>query len=468
MLSEGDFNIAAAVSLNGLTEAVMEGSGWGTNIVAPSSGTLSRMLTVGASGSVATRCAVRHLKLTGDTGLTGTADGLDVGSGGNFAVDCELERVYATGIKSSAIAVYADGTKIIRCYSIDNGVCLYTSGADDVVILGGKYKDTKNTSTGEVMYINGGDRVKLLFAHLEQTTNNGEALDWRAIDGLIMGATIKLGALSGNNGAIINAAATVGKWIGGRVEHAGYSGTPGAGIQLNAPDWSLVGISFAWDVNAACILLQTSAAHIAIAECIAESGTWFVHCNDIAGGVRLLGNIARGANITDAVRVETSTVNFSGLYARGNTFSGLGGYAYRVVEGGAPTKTVSNWDTDDLDLSGNSGGTFVGSATGSDIWRRATVGYKTKNDVLSGTFDIASTGIKTVTIAHGLDVTPTAQQCAVRVIEDTNVDDWAYDLLKVESTDATNVVVKINVSTASATGGATAKIGLSMDASKRA
>ena len=88
--------------------------------------------------------------------------------------------------------------------------------------------------------------------------------------------------------------------------------------------------------------------------------------------------------------------------------------------------------------------------------------------LLSGTFAIDSTGIKTITVAHGLAYTPALQDCQLTVVEDTNVDDWAYNLLKVESVDATNVVTKVNVSTASGTGGATAKLALHLyiDATK--
>lgn len=86
--------------------------------------------------------------------------------------------------------------------------------------------------------------------------------------------------------------------------------------------------------------------------------------------------------------------------------------------------------------------------------------YVTEANKLSGTFLIDSTGVKTVTIAHGLNVTPALEDCAVSVVEDSAVDDWAYNLLKVTAVDATNVTVKINVSTASLTAAATAKIAL--------
>lgn len=80
--------------------------------------------------------------------------------------------------------------------------------------------------------------------------------------------------------------------------------------------------------------------------------------------------------------------------------------------------------------------------------------------LLSGTFAIDSTGIKTVTTAHGFRVAPALEDVQLSTVEETNVDDWAYDLLKIESVDATNVVAKINVSTASGSGSATARLAI--------
>ena len=80
--------------------------------------------------------------------------------------------------------------------------------------------------------------------------------------------------------------------------------------------------------------------------------------------------------------------------------------------------------------------------------------------LLSATFAIDSTGVKTITTAHGFRTAPALEDVQVSTVEETNVDDWAYNLLKIESVDATNVVAKINVSTASATGSATARLAI--------
>lgn len=85
---------------------------------------------------------------------------------------------------------------------------------------------------------------------------------------------------------------------------------------------------------------------------------------------------------------------------------------------------------------------------------------KTENNTISDTFAIDSIGIITMNIHHGLAIIPTAQDCYLTVVQNTAVDDWAYNMLKIVSTDAKNVIVKINISTASATVGATAKLAL--------
>lgn len=85
--------------------------------------------------------------------------------------------------------------------------------------------------------------------------------------------------------------------------------------------------------------------------------------------------------------------------------------------------------------------------------------YAVEQNVLSGTFAIDSTGIKTVTIAHGLPVTPTIGQIQLTVTEDTDTDAWTYGFVKVESVDATNVTAKVYV-TSTAPAAATAKLAM--------
>jgi hypothetical protein len=117
------------------------------------------------------------------------------------------------------------------------------------------------------------------------------------------------------------------------------------------------------------------------------------------------------------------------------------------------------WGSDPIDIQDILNYGTVGQVPRSDGKRGFFMGGVAKS-LLSATFAIDSTGIKTVTTAHGLIDTFAAKDVVLTVIEDTNVDDWAFNLLKVESVDTTNVVAKINVSTASGTGAATAKLGI--------
>ena len=88
------------------------------------------------------------------------------------------------------------------------------------------------------------------------------------------------------------------------------------------------------------------------------------------------------------------------------------------------------------------------------------LGWRTENNVLSPAFAIDGVAVVTVTIPHGLAETPDLEDCQLTVVEDTDVDDWGYSFVKVESVGAVNVVAKVNVTVASATGGATAKLAL--------
>lgn len=81
-----------------------------------------------------------------------------------------------------------------------------------------------------------------------------------------------------------------------------------------------------------------------------------------------------------------------------------------------------------------------------------------EKSLLSPTFTIDSVGMKTVTIPHLLPTTPVKKNIVLTPVSETAVEDWRYNLLKVYSVDATNIIAKIYVVTASLTAGATAKL----------
>ena len=118
------------------------------------------------------------------------------------------------------------------------------------------------------------------------------------------------------------------------------------------------------------------------------------------------------------------------------------------------------------------GGDFSGNTTnvtdnGSNNAITGVIGIRTW---ASGTanFAIGSTGVKTVTVAHNLDFTPSLDDVTVSIKENTAVDDFALGFVKKTAVDATNVTLKINVTTASATGAATATASIMSIAKKAA
>jgi hypothetical protein len=86
------------------------------------------------------------------------------------------------------------------------------------------------------------------------------------------------------------------------------------------------------------------------------------------------------------------------------------------------------------------------------------------SNVLSSGIRIDSTGVKSIDIPHGLTVTPPIQNCALTLVQDTNVDDWACGFIKTIYADQTYVHCKVNVTAASSTSGATVKLALSLTA----
>lgn len=99
----------------------------------------------------------------------------------------------------------------------------------------------------------------------------------------------------------------------------------------------------------------------------------------------------------------------------------------------------------------------------SDLVRALTIRDREVNNALtmvelSKTFAIDDTGMVTITIDNVFGFTPTTAHCQVSIVTETEVEDWGYDLLTVYSINATQVVVKVNRTTASTTVGALARV----------
>jgi hypothetical protein len=90
-------------------------------------------------------------------------------------------------------------------------------------------------------------------------------------------------------------------------------------------------------------------------------------------------------------------------------------------------------------------------------------GWKTRG-TFSADLAIDSTGTKPATVAHGLAVAPNVNDVRLSLVRVTAVTDPAFVYWWCEAVDGTNVVIRLRVSTASATAGATVRVVGTIDA----
>ena len=143
---------------------------------------------------------------------------------------------------------------------------------------------------------------------------------------------------------------------------------------------------------------------------------------------------------------------------RGNSFTDSAGTPTQIY--GVYAASGSGIITDNFFGNCTTAGVYVGVST---YLVHHNLGWTTETNIISADFAIDSVAVVEVTTAHGLDVAPSIEDIAVMVLESTAVDDWACGYVKVHEVTSTNVVCKVNVTTASATGGAKAKLGIKVD-----
>jgi hypothetical protein len=103
---------------------------------------------------------------------------------------------------------------------------------------------------------------------------------------------------------------------------------------------------------------------------------------------------------------------------------------------------------------------------GTNTHARANANWKTQCNIISLQLAADSTGSRVATISHGLGagLALTPQMCQLSLVIDTAVNDYAVKLLRVESINNTEVVVRAIVSEASATVGAKFKLAVQINA----
>jgi hypothetical protein len=168
-------------------------------------------------------------------------------------------------------------------------------------------------------------------------------------------------------------------------------------------------------------------------------------------------SIASVDTVFDGVSIDGGTlrnVDFEAT-ATGNIFQN---FVLRGVTGGTQAIRLQATSNNNVIANGTieAGSTISDSASGTVI--RNVQNWKTANNILSDPFAVDSTGAKADNVFHGLNVTPAPEdvQVAVRV-PPGGATDWRFGLLEIVGTPgASFVTVRCEVTTASATPGATA------------
>jgi hypothetical protein len=172
-----------------------------------------------------------------------------------------------------------------------------------------------------------------------------------------------------------------------------------------------------------------------------------------------------GFDVVESDRVRITSCRSNAAWSKGlsvATSTGTQAIGFQAIDclqsGVVVTAAATSTQIIGGALSGSGGTAYSDSGTGTTV--RDLAGYVNEAYVLSATFAIDATGVKTVTTAHGLAAAPTIHKCTATLTQDTNVNDFDLDWIRVKSVDATNVTCEVKVETASGTGGATAKLGI--------
>lgn len=181
-------------------------------------------------------------------------------------------------------------------------------------------------------------------------------------------------------------------------------------------------------------------------------------------GCSITNNVFWGI-VGSPIGIRGHLTNLYNTIITGNQFIDFipGTEIFNVVGGAQGNEAYHNISTSQIGLKtaladiGNPVGHGTSSSSSSSSGS-TPVAHDPDTVLLSPSFTIDSTGIKTVTIPHGLGYTPAVKAIQLTVAENTAVDDWAFNLLKIVSVNGVNIVAKINVSTGSGTGGAIANL----------
>ena len=177
--------------------------------------------------------------------------------------------------------------------------------------------------------------------------------------------------------------------------------------------------------------------------CFARSGSGKGFETGIARNIRFIGCEANN-NAEHGFYITSNNAQMIGCVSIDNSVG------FRTTTSASGTQIIGGF------VSGNGGGNVVNNGAGTRISNLG--GYVTENWVQTGNLALDSTGERTTTLAHALSTTPDITKCSVSLVKQTNVSDCVIAFCRIESVDATNIIVNAKVTTASGTGGSTFRI----------
>jgi hypothetical protein len=466
------------------------------------------------SNSAAINAAIAALSTQGGGILFFPNGTFYVGSAGIFEAINLLSNVTLMGAgKDATIIKLADGenddvinmagvfTVCIRDMTIDGNRLNQTAGvhgirsagASNLLISNVKVQNTNSYGIG----LEVGNQIRVRIANVDITGTSDDGIDIKNPNSLndeimIENLTVSnygLGGFTGQTGVDIRGPASLsGIWIrnvlasnvGVRMRNKGPATGEGGrrssltnfDIQCDSNSGTIALAIVADDVsvsngyiNGALYGIETIALNTRVTNVTAENCTGEAFRSSTATGdfgETLRGSQAKFTNCTAKVAVA-GTSRALRVFG-GNTGVVVVGFTAVGTNEGAVLDATSQSIIADSDLSGAA--TPVTDLSGITVFRNV-LGYVNESTTTTAALAIDSTGRKTFTINHGLSSTPSIKNISCQITQTTGVTDARYGGVVIETVTPTQVTGSLYVSTASATGGATAAVQVSATAHTR-
>lgn len=222
--------------------------------------------------------------------------------------------------------------------------------------------------------------------------------------------------------------------------------TAGVGLQVEAPNCRASNVEVKGGQRG--ILVQDAAFTLlgANVDGCSNDGVLVDDLTGRATNAMLVGVTAQNCG-SRGINIQEDFATLIGCKGLNNTQQGIG------IDSTADSTTIIGGR-----VSGNGSATLGHGGTNTNISKLR--GYV--NEVFQSTqVSVASTGVKTATFTHGLAATPNIADVRVNLVRDTVVDDYTVGWVRVDGATSTTITVRVNVTAASATGGATALVAMS-------